>query len=151
MALDHSALVCADIARARRFYVTVLGLEEIPRPASFRFGGCWFRGHGFELHMILAGDTTAPAGFGDAGPAAQTGLAHHLGFEVDDLEAVAAQLRAHDVPIVAGPMQRGDGIVQMYVNDPDGNFLEFFTRRPDPAAPAFERAAVSHREPGADS
>jgi catechol 2,3-dioxygenase-like lactoylglutathione lyase family enzyme len=146
-ALDHSALISADLERTRWFYCTVLGLEEIPRPESFRFGGCWFRGPGFELHMILEQDTTARAGFGDAGPGARIGLAHHLGFEVEDLAALTDRLRAHAVPIFAGPMQRGDGVVQLYVNDPDGNFLEFFTHTPDSALPVIERAAVSERRP----
>jgi catechol-2,3-dioxygenase len=35
--------------------------------------------------------------------------------------------------------------VQLYVNDPDGNFLELFTRRPNDALPAIERAAVAER------
>jgi catechol 2,3-dioxygenase-like lactoylglutathione lyase family enzyme len=140
--LDHSALVVADLERVRWFYGTLLGLEEIPRPASFTFGGCWFRGQGFELHFILARDTTAPAGFGEAGLGAKTGLAHHLGFEVDDVGAIEALLRAHGLPIYAGPMKRGDGIVQLYVYDPDGNFLEFFARTAAPALPDQERAPV---------
>jgi catechol 2,3-dioxygenase-like lactoylglutathione lyase family enzyme len=139
--LDHSALVVRDLGVARRFYGEILGLEEIPRPQSFTFGGCWFRGAGFELHLILAADTTAPAGFAEPGPAAARGLAHHLGFEVADLAAVEAHLRAHGVTIVGGPLQRGDGPVQLYVDDPDGNMLEFFSWNADPALPIEERAA----------
>lgn len=143
--LDHSALVVRDLAAARRFYGEILGLEEIPRPSSFKFGGCWFRGPGFELHMILASDTTAPAGFADPGPAASYGLAHHLAFEVADLAAAEAHLRASGVAIVGGPLPRGDGPVQLYVNDPDGNFLELFSWSADPALPAVERPAYPHR------
>ncbi len=143
--LDHSALVVADLDRTRWFYSHVLGLEEIARPSTFSFGGCWFRGQGFELHCILERDTTAPAGFGQPGLGANTGLAHHLGFEVDDVGAVEARLRAHGAAIVAGPMQRGDGIVQLYVNDPDGNFIEFFMHAPGSTLPQFERAPVRER------
>ena len=144
-AFDHSALICADLERTRWFYGAVLGLEEIPRPPTFRFGGCWFRGQGFELHIILARDTTTQAGFGDAGVGAKTGLAPHLGFEVADLPAVEAHLRAHNVPIFAGPMERGDGVAQLYVNDPDGNLLEFFARGFNPDLPELERAAVTDK------
>jgi len=142
--LDHSALVVRDLAVARHFYQEILGLEEIPRPRTFTFGGCWFRGMGFELHLILAADTTAPAGFADPGPAATRGLAHHLAFEVDDLALVEAHLRAHGVAIVGGPLPRGDGPLQLYVNDPDGNLLEFFSWNVDPNLPAEERAAILH-------
>jgi catechol 2,3-dioxygenase-like lactoylglutathione lyase family enzyme len=140
--LDHSALVVRDLAASRRFYGEILGLQEIPRPRSFTFGGCWFRGASFELHLILAADTTAPAGFAEPGPAAARGLAHHLAFEVDDLAATEAHLRAHGVRIVGGPLPRGDGPVQLYVDDPDGNMLEFFSWIADPALPVEERAAL---------
>lgn len=140
--LDHSALVVRDLARAREFYGAVLGLTEVPRPQSFTFGGCWFRGNGFELHLILAADTTAPAGFGELGAGASRGLAHHLGFEVPDLTATEAHLRAHNVRIVGGPLPRSDGAVQLYVLDPDDNFLEFFAWEPDSPLPIEERGAV---------
>lgn len=144
--LDHSALVVSDLERARRFYGEVLGLSEVPRPRSFTFAGCWFRGNGFELHLILDRDTTAPAGFGELGAGAARGLAHHLGFEVADLAAAEAHLRAHGATIVGGPLPRGDGAVQLYVLDPDGNFLEFFTWDAASTLPVEERAAVPRPE-----
>jgi catechol 2,3-dioxygenase-like lactoylglutathione lyase family enzyme len=144
--LDHSALVVADLERTRRFYGQALGLQEIPRPKTFTFGGCWFRGQSFELHFILERDTTASAGFGEAGEGARTGLAHHLGFEVDDVGAIEARLREYGAQIVSGPMKRGDGIVQLYAHDPDGNFLEFFARDSASTLPEAERAPV--REAG---
>jgi catechol 2,3-dioxygenase-like lactoylglutathione lyase family enzyme len=140
--LDHSALVVRDLERARAFYGALLGLTEIPRPQSFTFGGAWFRGQGFELHLILEADTTAQAGFGEAGVGASSGLAHHLGFEVDDLAAAEAHLRAHDVTIVGGPLPRGDGVLQLYVHDPDGNMLEFFQWFAPDSLPVIERGAV---------
>ncbi len=140
--LDHSALVVSDLERARWFYGTVLGLEEVSRPPNFTFGGCWFRGAGFEFHMILEGDTTASAGFGDAGSGATRGLAHHLGLEVSDLQATEAHLRAHGANIIGGPLPRGDGAVQLYVLDPDGNFLEFFVWDKTSSLPVEERASM---------
>jgi catechol 2,3-dioxygenase-like lactoylglutathione lyase family enzyme len=140
--LDHSALVVSDLERARWFYGTVLGLEEIPRPPNFTFGGCWFRGAGFEFHLILAADTTAAAGFGDAGSGATRGLAHHLGLEVSDLQATEAHLRAHGANIIGGPLPRGDGAIQLYVLDPDGNFLEFFVWDKTSTLPVEERAPM---------
>lgn len=57
--LNHVAILVSDIERSRRFYLEVLGLEPIPRPA-FDFPGAWFRigapGPGGaalqELHLI---------------------------------------------------------------------------------------------------
>lgn len=131
--MDHSALIVRDLAATRRFYGEVLGMEEIPRPSSFKFGGCWFRGPSFELHFILEQDTTAKAGWLDAGPGGRAGLAHHLAFAVEDLDAAMKELEARGIPLAAGPFQRGDGVVQIYVDDPDGHFIELFARvdRPD--------------------
>src|SRR6476620_2963853 len=142
--MDHSALIVRDLEATRHFYGTVLGLEEIPRPSTFKFGGCWFRGPGFELHFILERDTTSPAGFIDPGPGAKSGLAHHLAFAVDDLDDAMTTLERQGVPLAAGPFQRGDGIVQIYVDDPDGHFLELFARVDRPDIPGGDRQAL-HR------
>lgn len=101
-------------------------MEEVPRPKKFTFRGAWFRRGASEVHLILADDTTAPPGLPDPGPARYTGLATHLAFEVDDLDAVVEHLQRHAVPIFGGPVARGDGVTQIYVHDPDGYLVEFF-------------------------
>lgn len=140
--MDHSALIVRDLAATRRFYGEVLGLEEIPRPSSFKFGGCWFRGPSFELHFILEKDCTSPAGWQDAGPGGRSGLAHHLAFAVEDLDGAMRELEQHGIPLSAGPFQRGDGIVQIYVDDPDGHFIELFARVDRPDIAGGDRPAV---------
>ncbi len=140
--LDHSALVVRDLRRACWFYGDVLGLPEIPRPKSFLFRGAWFRGAGFELHLIHADETTAPVGFGELGEGALTGLAHHLAFEVEDLDVTLEHLRGNGIEILSGPIPRGDGVLQAYCFDPDGNFLEFFSRDTDAFPLQKERRGV---------
>ena len=144
--MDHSALVVRDLERSSWFYGQVLGLEEVPRPSTFTFRGRWFRGKGFELHLILAADTSAMAGFGAPVEAARVGLAHHLGFEVPDVNESLAHLRREGVEVVAGPITRGDGVIQVYVNDPDGNFLEFFAWDRHSTLPLQDRPALQTQE-----
>src|ERR1700731_4005123 len=55
--LQHCGLVVRDLERSRWFYGTVLGMQEIPRPSNFTFGGAWFQGGDSQLHLILASDT----------------------------------------------------------------------------------------------
>ena len=123
--LAHNGLVVRDLDLTRHFYGDVLGAPELSRPRTFKFDGAWFQMGDSELHFILERDTTAPAGFANPGPAKKSGLATHIAFEVESLDAMQAQLQAHGVEIF-GPMPRGDGVMQMYVFDPDGYFLEFF-------------------------
>ncbi len=141
--LDHSALIVTDLERAGWFYGEVLGLQEVPRPQNFTFRGRWFRGPGFEFHLILKDDTTAATGFGADGAGARLGLAHHLALEVDDLPATITHLHEHGVEVFAGPMPRGDGVIQMYVFDPDQNFIELFAWDPDSLLPIEERPAIN--------
>ncbi len=125
--MDHTALIVQDLERARHFYGEVLGLQEVPRPSTFTFGGAWFQGPDFQIHLILARDTSAPAGFAGADEKdVRIGRAHHIAFEVDDIENAMADLPARGIEIAGGPQQRGDGVTQFYIFDPDGNFLEIF-------------------------
>jgi catechol 2,3-dioxygenase-like lactoylglutathione lyase family enzyme len=73
-------LPARDLGRARRFYAEKLGLE----PAEERPGGLLYRCAGCEFGL-----------FTSAGAA--SGAATQMGFEVDDIEAVVAELRRRGV------------------------------------------------------
>ena len=124
--LAHCGLVVRDLAKSSWCYGEALGFKEVLRPQNFKFRGAWFRGGDSELHLILADDTVAPAGFADAGAAVRTGLATHIAFEVPDLAVVKARLEQYGIEIKGGPMLRGDGVLQLYLHDPDDYMLEFF-------------------------
>lgn len=127
--LDHAALLTSNVERSRHFYGQVLGMEEVPRPQSFTFPGAWFRQGTAEIHLI---------GEAEAGRTSQVqpgtyrpdelarGYGAHLAFEVEDLTACQRHLQTHDVPIVGGPRPRGDGVMQLYICDPDGYVVELF-------------------------
>ncbi len=127
LSLDHSTLIVTNLERSKTFYGEVLGLKEVPRPHTFNFGGAWFQGQGFQIHLIDARDTSAPSGFGVPRQAASMGRGHHIAFEVAQLEECRAHLAAHNIEIVGGPVPRGDGVTQIFIEDPDGHLLEFFS------------------------
>lgn len=127
--LDHAGLIVADLDKTRAFYVDFLGLEEIPRPENFLFGGAWFRaGVGNDIHVILAADTTADAGIPEPGRAKTEGLSTHFAFEVDDLDGFIQRANKLGIEIVGGPLNRGLGATQMYTQDPDGYIVELFEK-----------------------
>jgi catechol 2,3-dioxygenase-like lactoylglutathione lyase family enzyme len=142
LGIQHVALVVADLDRSRRFYGEQLGMEELERPASFSFAGAWYRAGGQEIHLIAAGDTTSEPGWKDPGPGARAGLAVHLAIEVDDLAAEQARLATNGIAVFTGPLQRGDGVVQLYVEDPDGHLVELFARTGEDQSNAAPRLPV---------
>lgn len=111
--IHHVQLACPPGAEAalRAFYSGVLGLDEIPKPPVLAArGGCWFRGHGIELHLGVEEDFR---------PARKA----HPGLLVSGLDAWAERLRAAGSPV------RFDsdfpGMHRFYSEDPHGNRLEF--------------------------
>ena len=140
--LQHVGLIVSDLERSRRFYGDALGLEEVPRPPNFTFAGAWFRFGGTEIHLLAEADTTGRAGAPDPGPSAAHGLVAHIALEVEDLEAALAGLAKNDVPLIGGPMPRGDGFVQVFFRDPDGYILELFMRTGEDQSDAPTRAPV---------
>ena len=128
--IDHVTVVVKDLERSRRFYVDVLGMEEVPRP-GFRFPGLWFQAGPSQVHLIGEHEESGPAG-SRAPAGASISRTHHFAFEVADAEAAAAILQERGIPLAAGPKRRPDGPMQIYIQDPDGHLVELFSR-PTPA------------------
>jgi len=99
--------------RAREFYGVVLGLDEIPKPATLQDrGGAWFQCGQQEIHCGVE-DPIAPT-------------RRHPAFLVQDLGALRARIEA------AGLATETDrplpGFHRFYAFDPFGNRLEFLER-----------------------
>ena len=118
-AISELVLEVADLDAARRFYRDDLGFEETLYGEG-REGRYWY----------LIGDS---ARLGLWTP--QTGLAGgrggshvHFAFHIteEELEGVIAGLAQRKVAI-EGPIQLGPGRA-IYVTDPDGNVVEFWTQ-----------------------
>ena len=125
---DHATLVVADLDRTRAFYVDLLGLGEVPRPA-FSYAGAWFRAGDVLLHVIAAFDGSdsepgsGPAGINEDGRAKST-RGPHLAFACDDPAAFEPVLREAGVRLVRPLKHRPDGAAQLFVCDPDGHVVE---------------------------
>ncbi|HVG99214.1 MAG TPA: VOC family protein [Miltoncostaeaceae bacterium] len=117
-------LPAQDLGRARRFYSEVLGLE----PSEERPGGLLYRCGGGEFALFQSGG-------------APSGTHTQMAFEVDDIGAVVAGLRArglaleeYDVPGLATtdgiaevegnyPSKGGVGERAAWLRDSEGNLL----------------------------
>jgi catechol 2,3-dioxygenase-like lactoylglutathione lyase family enzyme len=125
-AFDHVTLVVADLEATRRFYVDLLGMKQVARPA-FRFPGLWFQLGGVQIHATLESPDSGQAGWGDRGVKVVP-RGHHFAFAVEDAAEALQSLEARGVR-VASPLQtRPDGYRQAYVYDPDGHVVEIVSK-----------------------
>ena len=108
--VQHVALNVTDLAEARRFYLDGLGLTEIDRP-DFGVPGLWMACGATQIHLVeVEANDPAPG--------------QHFAFQVDDMDAVLADLRAKGVD-VSDPFELTPGAGrQAFFNDPSGNLIE---------------------------
>lgn len=128
----HFAVTVSDLDRAVAFYRDTLGLDVL---SEFTVGGDAFAtgvgidGASAEFVHLDAGDARIElveySPEGEA--AAETDLnqpgANHLGLEVEDLDAVFADL-PEDVETLAEPQTTESGTRILFVRDPDGTLVE---------------------------
>jgi catechol 2,3-dioxygenase-like lactoylglutathione lyase family enzyme len=111
--IHHVQLACPPGSEPalREFYCGILGFEELRKPSSLAArGGCWFKGHGIELHLGVEQDFR---------PARKA----HPGLLVAGLDAWADRLRNAGYPVSFD--DEFPGMRRFYSQDPNGNRLEF--------------------------
>ena len=124
--INHVTTMVKDTARAMAFYNDLLGIKQIQsqvdNPAI-----TWLQlENGVMVHLIETDE--APA---------KPGNVHHA-FQVDDLEATRTTLESSGYEVLRGGV-RYDGQAYFFIEDPDGNSVEFCTASgyaPAPARPA---------------
>jgi catechol 2,3-dioxygenase-like lactoylglutathione lyase family enzyme len=111
--LDHVQLAIPAGAEdaCRRFYVGVLGMTELAKPAELaKRGGLWVRSGEVEIHLGVEADFR---------PARKA----HPGIVVTDVEALAARLQAAGHALTLD--EAIPGVRRFFTADPLGNRLEF--------------------------
>jgi catechol 2,3-dioxygenase-like lactoylglutathione lyase family enzyme len=123
---DHVTIICADLEATRRFYVDVLGMAEVARPA-FGFPGLWFQTGSVQIHATQQSPEAGQAGWADRGGSV-TSRGHHIAFAVDNVEKALEVVRELGVRIASPLQHRPDGFKQVYLYDPDGHVVELVSR-----------------------
>lgn len=122
--IDHVTIVVRDLDASRKFYLDLLGMTEVDRPA-FSFPGAWFRAGSTLLHLIEAHDQSGAPGVD--GKRSGSSRCHHFAFEIADATAAAETLKNHGVMLMGEAKQRPDGAIQVFLADPDGHVVELCT------------------------
>jgi len=114
--LLHAGLLVSDLARARTFYESVLGLQRFPRP-ELPYPGEWYDlGGGQQLHLMQLPNPDAGATRPEHG-----GRDRHIALGVKDMAALKSRLDSAGV----GYTTSKSGRAALFCRDPDSNALEF--------------------------
>jgi catechol 2,3-dioxygenase-like lactoylglutathione lyase family enzyme len=118
-AIAAVTLFVEDLETAKRFYADVFRLPvhfEDDNSAVFRFG---------ETLVNLLAVTEAPSLVAPASVAApDSGVRFQFTLDVDDVDAMCADLEARGVELLNGPMDRPWGIRTASFRDPGGHVWE---------------------------
>ena len=117
LSIDHIqiAMPPGEEAKARAFYVNVLGFTEIPKPPELaKRGGAWFESGATQLHLGVEPDFR---------PARKA----HPAFVVDGLDTLLAKIQAEGFEVDASQPAL-DGYKRAHVFDPFGNRIELMEK-----------------------
>jgi catechol 2,3-dioxygenase-like lactoylglutathione lyase family enzyme len=112
IAVDHVqlAMPAGGEADARKFYQDVLGIPEVPKPASLAArGGCWFVRGTLKVHLGVELDF-------------QPARKAHPAFLVENLPGLVK--RINDAGFAVTADEALEGYNRVYVSDPFGNRIE---------------------------
>ena len=119
--LSHGTVECNDMARARRFYEEVLGLEVVQTSAR-------------SLQLRLNSETTVVCV--ETKKPVQAGMFSHIGFDVETkeevdeaYELVCKHKETYGIQKVTKPVDQ-HGTYAFYIKDVDGNYWEVLTNPP---------------------
>jgi catechol 2,3-dioxygenase-like lactoylglutathione lyase family enzyme len=116
LGIDHIQLAMppGEEARARAFYVDILGLIEVAKPPDLaRRGGAWFELGAARVHLGVEPDFR---------PARKA----HPGLLVEDLAELVARLERAGYAVTDDDSL--EGYNRAYVDDPFGNRIELMER-----------------------
>jgi glyoxylase I family protein len=116
-ALLHAGLLVADLARAKVFYESVLGLTRVPNRPALPYPGEWYElGGGQQLHLMNLPNPDAASARPEHG-----GRDRHIALAVSNMDALKSRLDAAGVTYTMSQ----SGRAALFCRDPDDNTLEF--------------------------
>ena len=126
--IKHIAIATQDAEKTAKFYKDVFGLREIAQLDSDNAKGFYLSDGNINVAILdFQNDQVAGAEYGQN----YSGI-HHIGFEVEDLETIAAKMKAADAKsrddindalhIGMGPQSGGN--VEYKYGGPDGVIID---------------------------
>ena len=120
--IDHFVITTKNVEACLRFYTETLGMKQKETDGRFTL---WFGSQKINIH-------TRPAEFLPAAAHPLPGSLDLCFVIEDDMEAVLADLKSKNAPLVTGIVERNGAKGKMrsiYLRDPDGNLIELASYR----------------------
>lgn len=117
--VNHIAVHVSNLEKSMNFYESILNLEEIEEPFKDGLHAWYDIGGGAALHLIEVANTPT-----------EISKTNHLCFSMDDMDAFIIRLKSKNYLFEDWPGEKGkittrpDGVRQIYIQDPDGYWLE---------------------------
>ncbi|MGE5320515.1 MAG: VOC family protein [Hyphomicrobiaceae bacterium] len=116
-ALLHAGLLVSDLARAKSFYESVLGLVRYPNRPDLPYPGEWYDlGGGQQVHLMQLPNPDTRSVRPEHG-----GRDRHIALAVSGMTALKSRLDAAGVSYTVSK----SGRAALFCRDPDMNTLEF--------------------------
>lgn len=117
--VNHIAVHVSDLDASKEFYQSIVGLKEIDEPFKDGLHAWYDIGGGAALHIIEAPNVPT-----------EISKVNHLCFSMEDMDSFIKTLQDTNYPFESWPGEKGkittrvDGVRQIYIQDPDGMWLE---------------------------
>lgn len=117
--VNHIAVHVSELETSKKFYENIVGLKEIEEPFKDGLHAWYDIGSGAALHIIEAPNTPT-----------EISKVNHLCFSMENMDKFIQTLKDTNYPFESWVGEKGkvtirvDGIRQIYIQDPDGMWLE---------------------------
>lgn len=117
--VNHIAVHVSDLEASMNFYEKILNLQEIEEPFKDGLHAWYDIGGGGALHLIEVANTPT-----------EISKVNHLCFSMQDMDSFIQTLKGTSYPFESWEGEKGkitnrvDGVRQIYIQDPDGYWLE---------------------------
>ncbi|RYE07577.1 MAG: VOC family protein [Hyphomicrobiales bacterium] len=125
--IGHVALKVYDLEKSLDFYRDKLGFREMMR-IDHPDGGLWL------VYLRITDEQFIeifPGAENDRSPGWNGNAISHVCLTVDDLDAVVDRVEQAGIKLLIDKKTAADGNRQAWVEDPDGNRVEFMQLHPD--------------------